>query len=101
MPSGHFSLEQLKDAPSGLRTAKTLRMKLVACPHITADRRPNDAAGTAGARLMHPSYFFAPSLARANASWIAWFSGFCAASFWKSGNALSNSLRSRYVCASE
>ncbi|WP_274626650.1 sugar phosphate isomerase/epimerase family protein [Arvimicrobium flavum] len=45
MPSGHFSLDQLKDSNTGLRTAKTLRMKLVACPHIAADRRPNDAAG--------------------------------------------------------
>ncbi|MFI0847438.1 sugar phosphate isomerase/epimerase family protein [Mesorhizobium sp. IMUNJ 23232] len=45
MPSGHFSLDQLEDYGFSFRVARNLDMQLVACPHIAADRRPNDAAG--------------------------------------------------------
>ena len=45
MPSGHFSLDQIEDYSFSYRVARNLGMKLVACPHIAADRRPSDAAG--------------------------------------------------------
>jgi sugar phosphate isomerase/epimerase len=45
MPSGHFSLDQIEDVSFSYRVAQLLDMKLVACPHIAADKRPNDAAG--------------------------------------------------------
>jgi sugar phosphate isomerase/epimerase len=45
MPSGHFSLDQIEDYAFSYRVARNLGMQLVACPHIAADRRPNDAAG--------------------------------------------------------
>jgi sugar phosphate isomerase/epimerase len=46
MPSGHFSLDMLENEfDKALGTAKTLGMKLVACPHIAAELRPADTAG--------------------------------------------------------
>jgi sugar phosphate isomerase/epimerase len=45
MPSGHFSLAQLEDSDASLELARSLGMKLVACPHIAADDRPADAEG--------------------------------------------------------
>ncbi|MDQ6436544.1 sugar phosphate isomerase/epimerase [Mesorhizobium sp. LHD-90] len=45
MPSGHFSLDQIEDFGFSSQVARNLDMQLVACPHIAADRRPNDAAG--------------------------------------------------------
>ncbi|GLS31764.1 Sugar phosphate isomerase/epimerase [Mesorhizobium albiziae] len=49
MPSGHFSLDMLEnDFDKALGIVNTLGMKLVACPHITEDLRPSDAAGWRG-----------------------------------------------------
>lgn len=46
MPSGHFGFAQLNDDLDGaLSIAKTLGMKLVACPHIDVASRPSDAEG--------------------------------------------------------
>lgn len=46
MSSGHFSIDMLeKELDDSLRVAKTLGMKLIACPHIAADARPKDTAG--------------------------------------------------------
>ena len=45
MPSGHFSLDQIEDYSSSFRIARSLGINLVACPHIAADKRPNDPAG--------------------------------------------------------
>ena len=54
MPSGHFSIDLLEnDFDGAVKIAKTLGVKLIACPHIAADLRPADAAGwkAFGARL--------------------------------------------------
>ena len=46
MPSGHFSIDLLEnDFDGAVKIAKTLGVKLIACPHIAADQRPTDAAG--------------------------------------------------------
>lgn len=46
MTSGHFSLDMLeKELDNSLAVARTLGMKLLACPHIAAEARPQDAAG--------------------------------------------------------
>src|SRR4051794_6875781 len=46
MPSGHFSIDLLEnDFDGAVKIAKTLGVRLIACPHIAADLRPTDAAG--------------------------------------------------------
>jgi sugar phosphate isomerase/epimerase len=54
MESGHFGLDMVEGDPAtALNVAKTLGMSRVYVPHITADKRPTDAAGWAafGKRL--------------------------------------------------
>jgi len=46
MTSGHFSIDLLEsDFDGAAKTAKTLGVKLIACPHLVADQRPTDTAG--------------------------------------------------------
>lgn len=46
MPSGHFSIDALEgDINSVFKTASTLGIKRIYCPHIAADMRPTDKAG--------------------------------------------------------
>jgi sugar phosphate isomerase/epimerase len=46
MASGHFAIDLLEnDFDSAARTAETLGVKLIACPFLMPDARPNDAAG--------------------------------------------------------
>ena len=46
MPSGHFSIDALEDAPdAAIAVAKTLGMSAVYCPWLNEDQRPADAAG--------------------------------------------------------
>ena len=46
MPSGHFALELLEhDFPAVRRIAKTLGMRMIACPYLEVADRPIDAAG--------------------------------------------------------
>lgn len=46
MPSGHFAFDLLEtDFANACKTAKTLGIELIACPHLAADERPADAAG--------------------------------------------------------
>ncbi len=46
MPSGHFALGPLEnDFPAARRIARTLGMRMIACPHIEAADRPVDAVG--------------------------------------------------------
>jgi sugar phosphate isomerase/epimerase len=54
MPTGHFGLAQLEDAPGKvLAIARTLGIKRIYCPYLMPDDRPTDAAGwrAFGARL--------------------------------------------------
>jgi sugar phosphate isomerase/epimerase len=45
MPSGHFSIDALEgDLDGVLKTASTLGIKQIYCPHITAEQRPTDKA---------------------------------------------------------
>jgi sugar phosphate isomerase/epimerase len=46
MPSGHFSMDALEgDIDTALKTASTLGVERIFCPHIAADQRPTDKAG--------------------------------------------------------
>jgi sugar phosphate isomerase/epimerase len=46
MPSGHFSMDALEgDIDTVLKTASTLGVERIFCPHIAADQRPTDKAG--------------------------------------------------------
>ncbi|SOE17074.1 sugar phosphate isomerase/epimerase [Hoeflea halophila] len=46
MPSGHFSIDALEGELDGvLKTAATLGIKQIFCPHISAEQRPADKAG--------------------------------------------------------
>jgi sugar phosphate isomerase/epimerase len=46
MPTGHFGLDMLEgDFGAAAKTAETLGMKILICPHVAADLRPADAAG--------------------------------------------------------
>ncbi|KQZ33462.1 xylose isomerase [Mesorhizobium sp. Root552] len=46
MPSGHFGIEALEGDFDGVRAvADTLGIKLLICPYLEADQRPQDAAG--------------------------------------------------------
>ncbi|MGI6854681.1 sugar phosphate isomerase/epimerase family protein [Mesorhizobium sp. 1B3] len=54
MPTAHFSIEVLEnDFDAARKTAETLGTKLLICPFLMPDQRPNDAAGwqTFGKRL--------------------------------------------------
>lgn len=42
MPTGHFGLDQLKDTATALKTAETLGMKRLYCPHIGMEGRSED-----------------------------------------------------------
>lgn len=42
MPTGHFSLEQLKNSSHALKIAETTGMKRLYCPFITLDQRSED-----------------------------------------------------------
>jgi sugar phosphate isomerase/epimerase len=42
MPTGQFSLDQLRDTSNALRTAETLGMKRLYCPFIPSDQRSED-----------------------------------------------------------
>ncbi|RUM20438.1 sugar phosphate isomerase/epimerase [Rhizobium vallis] len=44
MPTGHFSLDQLKDTDAALQTAETLGMKRLHCPSISPDKRSEHEA---------------------------------------------------------
>lgn len=69
MPSGHLSVDQLEgDLDGALATARTLGIRLIACPFIAAEQRPADAAGWhgfgerlagIGARVAEAGYGFA------------------------------------------
>jgi sugar phosphate isomerase/epimerase len=69
MPSAHFSIEALEgDFAKVDATARTLGVKLIACPYLQAPDRPTDAAGwrdfgkrlaAAGARARGAGYDFA------------------------------------------
>ncbi|HEV7254947.1 MAG TPA: sugar phosphate isomerase/epimerase [Mesorhizobium sp.] len=49
MPTGHLSLDMLEsDFDGARRIADALGIKTMICPHITADQRPDDAAGWRG-----------------------------------------------------
>jgi sugar phosphate isomerase/epimerase len=68
MESGHFGLDMVEGDPAtALNVAKTLGMSRVYVPHITADKRPTDAAGwaafgkrlaTAGKPFVDAGYIF-------------------------------------------
>lgn len=46
MPSGHFSIDALEgDLDGALKTASTLGIKQIYCPHIAAELRPTDKSG--------------------------------------------------------
>src|SRR3954471_22323814 len=46
MTSGHFSMDLLEnDFDGAAKTAETLGVKLIACPHLVVDQRPTDTAG--------------------------------------------------------
>lgn len=46
MTSGHFSIDLLEgDFDGAAKTAETLGVKLIACPHLVVEKRPADAAG--------------------------------------------------------
>jgi len=46
MPSGHFSIDALEnDIDTVFKTASTLGVKQIYCPHLVADKRPTDKAG--------------------------------------------------------
>jgi sugar phosphate isomerase/epimerase len=46
MPTGHFPIDLLeKDFGEAERTARTLGIRLIACPYLVAEQRPKDAAG--------------------------------------------------------
>jgi sugar phosphate isomerase/epimerase len=44
MPTGHFSLDQLKDTSNALKIAETIGMKRLYCPFIAPDQRSEDAS---------------------------------------------------------
>ncbi len=46
MPSGHFSIDALEgDFDTVVKTATTLGVERIFCPHLVADKRPSDKAG--------------------------------------------------------
>ncbi|MBC7280994.1 sugar phosphate isomerase/epimerase [Hoeflea sp.] len=49
MPSGHFSIDALEgDFDMAVKTATTLGVERIFCPHLAADKRPADKAGWQG-----------------------------------------------------
>jgi sugar phosphate isomerase/epimerase len=46
MPTGHFGLDMLEEAPeTALGIARAVGIETIYCPHLAADDRPTDAAG--------------------------------------------------------